>query len=131
MPLHSPLTCPVAHCCCSLDMKPIKVASLLCKVAHTGDLEFLRRLLLAGADADAPDYDKRCALHISASQGNLPAVKLLVVEGDATVDIADRWGNTPLDNARRVAATGVVAYLEEFMEKMQVRICVGHVMSGR
>lgn len=49
------------------------------------------RLLLAGAEADACDYDQRTALHIAAAEGNLPAVKVLVEGGGANVCVKDRW----------------------------------------
>ncbi len=50
------------------------------------------RLLAAGADANACDYDARCALHIAAAEGNLPAVKVLVEQGGAELGLKDRWG---------------------------------------
>lgn len=40
----------------------------------------------------------------------------LLVEVGATVDVKDRWGHTPLDEARSVAATGVAQYLEKLAD---------------
>lgn len=40
-------------------------------------------------------------------------VRVLVEEGRANVLVQDRWGNTPLDEARRVGAALVVNYLEQ------------------
>jgi len=40
-------------------------------------------------------------------------VRVLVEEGGANVLVQDRWGNTPLDEARRVGAALVVSYLEQ------------------
>jgi hypothetical protein len=37
---------------------------------------------------------------------------VLVEEVDADMTVRDRWGATPLDEARRVGASAVVAYLE-------------------
>ena len=58
----------------------------------------------------SPHADKRTALHISAAEGNLQAVRLLVEEGGASPEVADRWGHTPLDEARRVGAGPVIRY---------------------
>lgn len=44
-------------------------------------------------------------------------VRVLVEEGHANVLVQDRWGNTPLDEARRVGATLVVSYLEQAVVK--------------
>jgi glutaminase len=48
---------------------------------YEGDMQLLRRLLHAGARADAEDYDKRTALHIAASDGNMPAVRHAAGQG--------------------------------------------------
>lgn len=56
-------------------MSGVKSAALLCAAVYEGDMQLLRRLLRAGACADAEDYDKRTALHIAASDGNMPAVR--------------------------------------------------------
>lgn len=44
-------------------------------------------------------------------------VRVLVEEGRANVAVQDRWGNTPLDEARRVGAALVVTYLEQALVK--------------
>ncbi|EFJ46903.1 hypothetical protein VOLCADRAFT_62022, partial [Volvox carteri f. nagariensis] len=96
----------------TLAMDPMAVASVMCTAVYEGDLVKLRRLLRSGAPPDACDYDKRSALHIAGAEGNLAAVKLLVEEGGADPNFQDRWGNTALDEARRVGAAPVLAYLE-------------------
>ena len=96
-------------------MDGLSVAGTMCTAVFEGDLVKLQRLLKAGAPPDACDYDKRCALHIAGAEGNLAAVKLLVEEGGADPGFQDRWGNTALDEARRVGAAPVVAYLERLM----------------
>lgn len=58
-----------------LNVSGVKSAALLCAAVYEGDMQLLRRLLRAGACADAEDYDKRTALHIAASDGNMPAVR--------------------------------------------------------
>lgn len=43
-------------------------------------------------------------------------VRLLIEEGQASPDVQDRWGNTPLAEARRVGATPVIDYLEKLRQ---------------
>ena len=51
------------------------MAAQLCTCVFEGNLPLLRRLIRAGAAADAGDYDKRTALHIAAAEGNTAAVR--------------------------------------------------------
>lgn len=90
----------------------VECASELCTCVSEGNLPLLRRLVSAGVPVNSADYDKRTALHISAAEGNLQAVRLLVLEGGANTCVRDRWGYTPLDEARRVGAAPVVKFLE-------------------
>ncbi|KAG7671633.1 putative Potassium channel AKT2 [Nannochloris sp. 'desiccata'] len=105
----------------NLTTKQENIANLLCSTVHSGDLKLLRRLLRAGANVDAVDYDGRTALHIAAAEGNVPAVEVLVAEGGADVEKRDRWGATAGDEARRVGARGVEMFLlaetEALLEK--------------
>ncbi|MEW5304454.1 MAG: hypothetical protein WDW36_007064 [Sanguina aurantia] len=105
-----------------LGLDDTTAASQMCACVVEGDLQMLRRLLKAGAPPDAADYDGRCALHLSAAEGNLAAVRVLVEEGRATVAFRDRWGSSPLDEARRAGAAAVVAYLERRMTGPEVAL---------
>jgi ankyrin repeat protein len=49
------------------------------------------RLLKAGADVNAYDYDHRTALHVAAADCNMPVVQLLVEHGKANINLKDRW----------------------------------------
>eukprot|EP00879_Flechtneria_rotunda_P011143 GHRR01011641.1.p1 GENE.GHRR01011641.1~~GHRR01011641.1.p1 ORF type:complete len:698 (+),score=354.14 GHRR01011641.1:186-2279(+) len=71
----------------------------------------LRRYIAAGADVSAGDYDSRTPLHLAAAEGSLEMVRLLVEEGGADLSATDRWGATPLDEAKRVKAIDVARYL--------------------
>jgi ankyrin repeat protein len=57
-----------------MQMSEVRQAALLCSAVSEGDLQLLKRLLAAGANPNAGDYDKRRPLHIAAADGNLPAV---------------------------------------------------------
>ncbi|CAL8465533.1 g5069 [Coccomyxa elongata] len=103
----------------TLGQEAVAMASHLCTCVFEGDLPLLRRLITAGAPADVGDYDKRTALHIAAAEGNTTAIRLLVEEGGADVHVKDRWGNTPLDEARRVGARPCAAYLEQRLNRRE------------
>ena len=80
---------------------PLVVADLagtLCRFAFDANVAVLQRLLRAGADPDAADYDQRRALHIAAAEGHAKTCRLLLDAG-APVDCRDRWGQTPLIEA--------------------------------
>ena len=79
--------------------KDNEIAEMMCRAASTDDADMLDKLLRAGAPPDACDYDRRTALHLSAAEGKMRSVSLLVKAG-ATVSFKDRWGHTAVDEAR-------------------------------
>ena len=61
----------------------------------------LRSLLFdSGHHAGAANVDRRTALHIGAAEGAMGVVHFLVEEACAPVLAKDRWGHTPLDDAK-------------------------------
>lgn len=100
-----------------LGRDALSTADTLCTAVYEGDVKLLSRLLRAGADINAADYDGRTALHIAASQSNAPAVRILLKPPAGgcppSLTARDRWGNTPLDDAKRVAAHEIIAMLKE------------------
>ena len=70
--------------------------------AAEGDIEEVQNLLQYGKslDVNQGDYDGRRAIHLAAGEGQLDVVKILC-EAGAHVNVEDRWGNRPLDDARR------------------------------
>lgn len=69
------------------------------KAAAEGDIDEVEMLLAMGeVDVNEGDYDKRTAMHLAAGEGNADIVRLLC-KHTANVNIEDRWGNRPLDDA--------------------------------
>ena len=62
-----------------LGFSGVKAATVLCTCVFDGDMPLLKRYLAAGVSIDAGDYDLRTALHISAAEGNLTAVRAVAV----------------------------------------------------
>ncbi|NNU17611.1 glutaminase A [Parvularcula sp. ZS-1/3] len=89
-----------------------EAAAYLCSAAARGDIGEIRRLIASHIDPCTADYDGRTALHLAASEGEEKAVRyLLTICKD--IRPLDRWGNSPLDDARREGHAGTEAILEE------------------
>ncbi|XRB09682.1 potassium channel skor [Pycnococcus provasolii] len=89
-----------------------EAANRLCSAASEGDLEVLRLLVENGVPVDEGDYDQRCALHLAAAEGQLLAVNFLISNG-AQVNVKDRWGGTPLEDALRGDYLSVAVLLQK------------------
>ncbi len=70
----------------------------MCQAAFAGDVDYLRRLLRAGCQPDAKDYDARTAAHLACAEGLFPPALALHAAG-ADFSARDRWGHTPLEEA--------------------------------
>lgn len=77
-----------------LCMPESLAASVLCQTVFDGDIVLLKRLLKAGIQVNAADYDMRTAAHVAAAEGSVAAIRILVSHG-ADLSLVDRWGNTP------------------------------------
>lgn len=86
-------------------------ALAICWAAAQGDLHELQRLVASGVDLNAADYDGRTGLHLAASEGNYDIVAFLVKK-KVEINSKDRWGGTPLADAKRGNHKKVVDFLE-------------------
>lgn len=79
--------------------------------ASEGDVDEVKALLEFGnIDLNQGDYDRRTALHLAAGEGRAEVVQLLCEHG-ADVNVKDRWGNRPLDDANRANSQACVDLL--------------------
>ena len=78
--------------------------------AFENDVPGIRQLVAKSIPVHAGDYDLRTALHLAAAEGSLQAVKYLVEHGHP-LNVRDRWGATPLDEAKREKRDSVIKYL--------------------
>ena len=64
-------------------------------------------------DLSFGDYDNRTPLHLAASNGHIKTVKYLVEYGGIPdINVKDRWGGTPYDDAIRENHKEVTEYLK-------------------
>eukprot|EP00252_Welwitschia_mirabilis_P022348 TRINITY_DN6018_c0_g1_i1.p1 TRINITY_DN6018_c0_g1~~TRINITY_DN6018_c0_g1_i1.p1 ORF type:complete len:483 (-),score=98.91 TRINITY_DN6018_c0_g1_i1:374-1822(-) len=69
-------------------------------LACKGDAKGIEGLLKEGkVDVNSADFDDRTALHVACCEGHVDVVKLLLRKG-ANVNVRDRWGSTPIADAK-------------------------------
>ncbi|XP_046666727.1 glutaminase liver isoform, mitochondrial-like [Homalodisca vitripennis] len=90
----------------------LSIVNLLYSAAR-GDIAALRRHKVSGMDMSQTDYDKRTALHLAAAEGHLPCVSFLIDQCKLPLNCKDRWGKTPLDEARTFGRLNVAEYLDK------------------
>ena len=71
----------------------------------------IQALVARNVNINEGDYDGRTALHVAACEGHLHIVEYLLRLG-ANVRARDRFGNSPLDDARRETHPAVAELLE-------------------
>ncbi|KAG9441269.1 hypothetical protein H6P81_017123 [Aristolochia fimbriata] len=76
-----------------------------------GDKDGVLQEIQKGVSPNLADYDKRTALHLAACEGCTEIVRLLLEKG-AEVNSIDRWGRTPLSDARSFGHAEICKILE-------------------
>lgn len=91
-------------------------AQLAISAAEFGDVTAFQRFERIADDdvalkkfLDTADYDGRRPVHLAACNGHLPVIKHLVSKGADPLP-QDRWGATPLDDAKRVGNEEIIEY---------------------
>ncbi|OWM62656.1 hypothetical protein CDL15_Pgr019950 [Punica granatum] len=84
----------------------------LCATVARKDQDLLKRVLAYGINPNARNYDLRTPLHVAASEG-LYSVARLLLESGSSVLCKDRWGNTPIDEARLCGDKNLVTLFKD------------------
>jgi len=82
----------------------------MCFAASKGLLDEVKRLLKKRADHNGKDYDSRTAIHLAICGNHLPVVEFLYSQ-KANIDVQDRWGHTPLEDAITHNQTDIADWL--------------------
>ena len=80
--------------------------------SYRGDLEAIKRYIIKGVDINQGDYDGRTALHLAAAEGHENCVSFLITNG-ANARAKDRWGATPLDDAKKAGNDNILSELKK------------------
>uniref|UniRef100_A0A914ZC76 glutaminase n=1 Tax=Panagrolaimus superbus TaxID=310955 RepID=A0A914ZC76_9BILA len=97
------------------DREKDVVVSLLFS-SKAGDLNTVRRMYMQGNDLECPDYDKRTALHLAASEGHAEIVRFLLQTAKVRPDPKDRWNRTPLKDAKAGGHTACINLLQKSLQ---------------
>lgn len=84
----------------------------LCEAVARKELGFLRRLLANGINPNSKNYNLQTPMHLAAAEG-LFEVCVLLLQTGSSVFATDRWGRTPLDEARIGGDINLVTLLED------------------
>lgn len=95
-----------------LDAKVFAMGMELIEHASKGRLELAEEKIKQGVSPNYADYDKRTPLHLAAAEGHLEVVKMLL-RNEASVNVEDRWGSKPYDEAVKNKFPEVASILRE------------------
>jgi len=109
-----------------LAQKTEELAAQLIKAASVGHTDRLRDILEnSDVSPGVADYDNRTALHLAAAHGEGAAVAYLLSRG-ADPRAEDRFGRTPVDQAREGGHAALAAELEAAPRPELEEPCVVH-----
>ena len=95
-----------------LSISESDAAGELCELTRSGSLDMLTIMIKCGCPINSADYDQRTCLHLAASEGNLRIAEFLATHG-ADLNVKDRWGGTPLQDAVRNKHTEMAIMLHK------------------
>lgn len=75
-------------------------ANQLCYFASQGLVDRVATLVRLGASVNVANVDRRTPLHVAAAEGH-KSTCICLLDAGADLGCLDRWGNTPVDEARR------------------------------
>ncbi|WP_234571297.1 glutaminase A [Rhodohalobacter sp. 614A] len=97
-----------------------KVMELIRAASH-GDLDEIFRLEAEGVSPNTADYDGRTPLHLAACEGQTEVVRHLI-DQNVFLSPKDRWGNTPLDDAKKFKHKEIQEMLENALKTKKTGI---------
>lgn len=99
-----------------LDAKMFALSMELIEHVSKGQPELAEEKIKQGVSPNYADYDKRTPLHLAAVEGHLEVVEMLLRNG-ANVNVEDRWGSKPYDEAVKNNYTEIAGILREHGEE--------------
>jgi len=93
--------------------------AMLLQASFCGDEKALAEAYASGMNMNKKDYDKRTALHLACCEGHVGCVKFLIDVCHVDIEVKDRWGSTPLDEANRYKHKNIVQILKKHLTKLQ------------
>jgi len=97
------------------DVAANMMVSQILTAATKGDLFALKKAHVANVDMNLCDYNSRTALHQAAMQGHTPCVKYLLRECKVDLELRDRWGVTPAQEATRSGQHNIAKLIDQYI----------------
>jgi len=103
-------------------MEESRIIGLLCEAAFDGDLLQCAKLTAKmSSSTKGQDYDGRTALHVAVCAKNMSVAQFLLNRG-ADPAVADRWGQSALDNAQELKLVELIPFLKEPSKCPEVKV---------
>eukprot|EP00959_Pyramimonas_sp_CCMP1952_P444374 9303895-Pyramimonas_sp.AAC.1 len=109
---HTSVTLESHTCLASVVLRSHHTRVVPAWAGHDGDLPLITLICTHGGNPNAMDYDNRTCLHLAASEGQVRVVDYLMGLPGIDVNVLDRMGGTPLDDAYRHGRTVVITMLQ-------------------